>query len=382
MPDPKRKLGFILNPIAGMGGRVGLKGTDNVVDRAVALGAVPVAQAKATETLTALAQILRGGENNLLVQWLSCAGRMGADCLEASGFHEFEVIYHCQAESSVEDTVAASQEFLRRAVDLLLFCGGDGTARDICRIVGTRIPMLGIPAGVKMYSGVFGLSPRRSAEIVYGFLQNRLSLREADVMDLDEERYRHGEWVVRLYDKAQTPYEPVFTQLAKMVVTESTEEEAKDEIAAYLFEEMQREPEALWILGAGSTLEALGKHLGIGKSLLGIDAVEGTRLVAADLNEVELLKLLTSYPDARLVLSPIGAQGFVIGRGNSPLSPPVLRAIGIRNLFIVATPAKLALTPALKFDTGDAELDAALAGPGYLPVTVGYGRRRLVKVEI
>ena len=365
-----------------MGGRVGLKGTDEVVSRAVTLGAVAEAPAKARETLSVLAQGLLADKTSSLIEWLTCSGPMGADCLKASGFQQFAIIYHCPPACNAEDTTVASRIFLQRGVDLVLFCGGDGTARDICRVIGTRIPMLGIPAGVKMYSGVFGISPRRTAEIVRAFLHKELSLREADVMDLDEERYRQGEWIVRLYDEARTPYEPAFTQATKMLVDESTDQEIKDEIAEYLLEEMQRAPETLWILGAGSTLEALGKQLGIMKSLLGIDAVLNMRLVATDLNEVELLKLLASHPDVRLVLSPIGAQGFVLGRGNSPLSPSVLRTIGTRNLVIVATPAKLARTPALRFDTGEAELDAVFAGPGYLPVTVGYGRRRLVKVEI
>ena len=381
MPD-STLLGFIVNPIAGRGGRVGLKGTDDIVDRAVALGATAEAPAKATETLTVLAQRLRATQASPAIAWLTCSGAMGADCLKASGFHEFEVVRHCLPESSAEDTLVASRIFLRRGVDLVLFCGGDGTARDICRVIGTRIPMLGIPAGVKMYSGVFGISPRRTAEIVYAFLYSKLSLREADVMDLDEERYRQGEWVVRLYNEARTPEEPSLTQSTKLVVDARGEAQIKEEIAAYVLEEMQRAPEVLWILGAGSTLETVGKRLGIQKSLLGIDAVVGMRLVAADLNEVGLLNLLASHPDARLVLSPIGAQGFVLGRGNSPLSPTVLRAIGIRNLVIVATPAKLARTPVLRFDTGDAELDAELAGSGYLPVSIGYGRRRLVEVAI
>jgi predicted polyphosphate/ATP-dependent NAD kinase len=305
---------------------------------------------------------------------------MGADALRAAGFEQFEVVYTPASSPTRRDTEAAIAEFLERGVDLLLFCGGDGTARDICSVARQRVPMLGIPAGVKMYSGVFGASAIHTAEILVEYLAGRLAPAKVDILDLDEDRYRRGEWAARLYDVALTPFEPTLTQATKMLITDAGEESAKAEIAEHLFEAMQAEPQTLFVLGPGSTVQSLGSRLGVDKTLLGIDAVAGGQLVGKDLNERQLLDRIGRYPRVKLVLSPIGAQGFVLGRGNLPLSPEVIGRIGGENLIVVSTPAKLARTPLLRFDTGDAALDAALARKGFLPVVIGYHLSRLVRV--
>jgi predicted polyphosphate/ATP-dependent NAD kinase len=278
------------------------------------------------------------------------------------------------------DTEAAVAEFLARGVDLLLFCGGDGTARDICGVARQKVPMLGIPAGVKMYSGVFGTSALHTADILVAYLAGRLTPARVDILDLDEDRYRQSEWVVRLYDVALTPFEAALTQATKLLIAGADEESAKAEIAEHLYEAMQAEPQTLFLLGPGSTVQSLGSRLAIDKTLLGVDAVIGGRLAGKDLNERQILDLLAHHPQAKLVLSPIGAQGFVLGRGNLQLSPEVIRGIGGENIIVVSTPAKLARTPLLRFDTGDATLDAELAQRGYWPVGIGYRLSRLVKV--
>lgn len=305
---------------------------------------------------------------------------MGVDCLTGAGFKQFEVGYDTNHVTTERDTVAAARRFLELGAELILFCGGDGTARDVCSVTRQGTPILGIPSGVKMYSGVFGINPARTAEILLGFLEGKLTLTKVDILDLDEDRYRQGEWVVRLYDSALTPFEPTLTQTAKMQITESTENEVKGEIAAYLREEIEARPAVLFLLGPGSTVESIGKALNIDKTLLGVDAIAGGQLIGKDLNEHQILKILDRYECHRLVLSPIGAQGFVLGRGNLQLSPEVVRRIGLKNIILVATPAKLARTPVLRVDTGDAALDTALGDKGYLPVVIGYRLRRLVKV--
>jgi len=371
-----KRIGFLINPIAGMGGRVGLKGTDDVADEAARRGARPVAHLRAGETLRELSG-QKGARSK--IHWITCAGPMGADALQEAGFGDIEVIFVPADGTSRDDTEAAVRLFLEASVDLVLFCGGDGTARDVCAVTGRETPILGIPAGVKMFSGVFGVTPVKTAGILVGFLEGRLTLADVDILDLDEERYRQGEWAVRLYTSASTPYEPDHIQSAKMLITERTDAEVKDEIAGYLVETIEASPEVLFVLGPGSTVQAIGHRLGIDKMLLGIDAVVGGKIVGADLDERRLLALLDRYPRCELVLSPIGAQGFVLGRGNLQLSPDVIRRIGAGNLIVVATPAKLARTPVLRFDTGDGELDAELVGRGFLPVVVGYRRRRLAK---
>ncbi len=375
----KSRIGFLINPIAGMGGRVGLKGTDDVADEAAKRGAAPVAPIRAAEALGALTDLLRQMPVPPAIEWVTCSGAMGSSALIAAGLKRVKIVFDVPARTTEADTKEAVGCILAEGVDLILFCGGDGTARDICAVVGPDTPILGIPSGVKMYSGVFGVNPEKTAEVVVGFLQGRLQTTSADVLDLDEERYRRGEWAVRLYHAATTPYEPTCTQSAKMLINASCDAEIKQDIADYLCEQIRAEPKILYLLGPGSTLQIIGEHLGITKTLLGIDAIADGRLVGADLNEEQLLDLLDQYGNSRLVLSPIGAQGFVLGRGNLQISPNVVRKVGRENLIVVATSSKLAHTPLLRFDTGCRDLDQELAGPRYIPVIVGYRRRRLVR---
>lgn len=374
------RIGFLVNPIAGMGGRVGLKGTDDVVEEAVQRGAKPTAHIRAEETLAEIRRLSRRAEQPLQIRWVTCSGAMGANALTSVGFTAVEIAYEAPSQTGADNTRLAVRRFLQTPVELILFCGGDGTARDICSVTGRETPILGIPAGVKMYSGVFGTTPRRTAEILWGFLEGRLTVAQVDVLDLDEERYRRGEWAVRLYHAALTPYEPVYTQAAKLLISEASDAAVKNEIAEFIREEIEASPDRLYLLGPGSTVQMLGKCLDVEKTLLGIDALFAGRIIGKDLNEQQILNLLDDHPKCRLILSPIGAQGFVLGRGNLPLSGKVIRKIGAGNIVVVATPAKLARTPLLRFDTGEPLLDAELAGKGFVSVVVGYGRRRMVKV--
>jgi predicted polyphosphate/ATP-dependent NAD kinase len=305
---------------------------------------------------------------------------MGADALGAAGFASSELVHAPKGPPSAEDTRLAVQAFLARHVDLVLFCGGDGTARDICAVAGKGTPVLGIPSGVKMYSGVFGITPAHTANLVLRFCRGEIGVADAEVLDLDEEKYRGDEWAVRLYMSARTPFEASSLQAAKMLIEGAHDDEAKADIAAELGESIMASPQTLYLLGPGSTVQSVAAALGVDKTLLGIDAVVGGRLVGKDLGEGQILALLQRHPQRKLVLSPIGAQGFVIGRGNLQLSPSVIRQIGASNIVVVATRAKLARTPVLHFDTGDSMLDAELVARKFIPVIVGYRVTRLVQV--
>lgn len=381
-PTRSHRIGFLVNPIAGMGGRVGLKGTDGVVELAIERGAVPSAGARAGETLRTLRERLRHRGDTPTVSWLTCAGAMGAEPLRKAGFDAFEVVYEPSDPPTRDDTRRSVRAFVDAGATLILFCGGDGTARDVCAETRRRVPLLGIPAGVKMYSGVFGISTARTAEILDEYLQGRLGVADADVLDVDEESFRAGRLDVHLYDSAVTPREPTLVQCAKQVMADPSEAAAKAQIAEHLAEWMEQEPETLFLLGPGSTVAAVAQRNDLDKSLLGVDAVRGGTLVARDLAERELLAMLQRNGQATLVLSPLGAQGFVLGRGNQQLSPAVVRHIGRDHIVVVATPSKLAHTKALRFDTGDPLLDAELARGGFFPVVTGYHVRRLVTVEI
>ncbi len=374
------RIGFVINPIAGMGGRVGLKGTDGMAAEAARRGAVPVANARALEALHALKRLIDRESHPPAIQWLTCSGAMGASVLAAAGFVALALVPAPQEASSSEDTKQAVQAFLAEHVDLVLFCGGDGTARDICTVTGRATPVLGIPSGVKMYSGVFGVTPAPTADVLLRFCKGEIGVADAEVLDLDEEKYRADQWAVRLYASARTPLEPSCVQSAKMLIVEEQDEEAKTDIAAELREMIARSPETLFLLGPGSTVQSVAFAFGIDKTLLGIDAVANGSCIGKDLNEQQVLALLARHPARKLVLSPIGAQGFVLGRGNQPLSPAVIRQIAAGNIIVVATPAKLARTPILRFDTGDSMLDAQFVARKFIPVIIGYRRASLVQV--
>jgi predicted polyphosphate/ATP-dependent NAD kinase len=341
-----KKIGFLINPVAGMGGAVGLKGTDGKREEATVRGAVPQATNRAKITLNAL-------KNNKNLMFLAPSGEMGEDALKETLLEPVQVISYPENESTARDTKIAAQRFLEEGVDLILFCGGDGTARDIFDVVGRKVPVLGIPAGVKMFSGVFAINPSVAAEIVIDF--EIQSLRDSEVMDVDEDAYRDGELKTRLYGIARVPSLAGKTQFSKQIFEDSNEERAKKDIARFIHEIMI--PGVLYILGAGTTLEAIALETGLNKTLLGIDAIKNGNMIETDLDEKTLWALLEHEQEAKILLSPIGAQGFILGRGNQQISSRIVKRVGIRNIIIVATPHKLRETPVLYVDSGDPVLD-------------------------
>ncbi len=341
-----KRIGFVVNPVAGMGGSVGLKGTDGNVEEARRRGAVPRATERARITLGLL-----GKSPDLM--FITCSGAMGEDCLKEAGITRYKIVYPYSGESSAADTKRAVRAFIGNGVDLVLFCGGDGTARDVFDVTGTQIPILGIPAGVKMYSAVFAVDPASAADLVQAF--DRDNLRDAEVLDVDENAYRAGQLKTSLYGIARTPALAGKMQAAKQVYEEQDEERAKASIAQFIDEIML--PGTLYILGAGTTTEAIARRLGIKKTLLGVDVIRDRRPVAEDCDEKTLLALAGRSPDTRIILSPIGAQGFILGRGNQQISASLVRKVGIKKLVVIATPHKLAQLPYLYIDSGDADLD-------------------------
>lgn len=394
MDRTRMKVGFLINPIAGMGGRVGLKGTDGVLAQARNRGAIPIASGRAKETIKRYVDLIQkqseiDSKRTDGVDWFTCAGNMGVAVLQESGIlslnnNSLQVVFSPKVpfETTAEDTMNACKRFLDNGIDLVLFCGGDGTARDVYSVVRTTVPILGIPSGVKMHSGVFATHARYAGDLLVDFLKGEMDTTDGEILDLDEDLYRKGEWNIRLFGVAKTPHEPTLIQRGKHMVETASDAEVKEEIADFIGEEMAENPETLYILGAGSTVEAISKHLGLDNSLLGIDAVFQNKLMGKDLNEQELLKLLGEYPKSKLILSPIGAQGFVLGRGNLQLSPTVIRRIGIDNIHVVSTSAKLADISVLQVDTNDPELDEEFAAKGWLTVIIGYRQMKLKKLAI
>jgi predicted polyphosphate/ATP-dependent NAD kinase len=360
MAAGKGRIGFLVNPIAGMGGPVGLKGTDGLAEEAIAMGARPRAMERARACLDLLSK-----ERDAIL-FFTASGSMGESCLEECGL-DYKVVYSALPVTSSKDTIRTCQAFLDEGVDLILFCGGDGTARDIAGIAGST-PILAIPAGVKMHSGVFAASPQAAADLVMRFLNGELNLRDTEIVDVDEELYRAGILQTKLYALAKTPYLPVLVAERKRIYSSDQEDEFKDQIALFASEFMR--DGSAYIIGAGTTTSRIADILGLEKTLLGVDVVKDGRLMITDASEQDLLELLDRETRVMIIISPIGAQGFILGRGNQQLSAEVIRRVGIDKLIIISTPHKLAEIPYLLVDTGDEDLDESLAGKRQ--VVTGY----------
>ncbi len=318
-----KKIGFIVNPIAGMGGKVGLKGTDGVLKKAIKLGAKPIAENKAFETLKEFVSHFPIKDD---LQWFTCTGIMGENELKTVGLKKIEIVYTPKSKKTTDiDTKNACKKFLEKEVDLILFCGGDGTARDIFKIVSNKIPILGIPAGVKMHSGVFGINTNATGKMLHEFINKRLTIGDAEIMDLDEKQYRKNKWNIRLFGIAKGIVEPTYIQVGKSIFESVSDYEVKDELAEHIKDELEKNSDYMFLFGSGGTIDYIAKKLNLKNTLLGIDAIYNKKMLGIDLNEKGILKLLQKYPKVKLILSPIGAQGFILGRGNLQLSPKIIK---------------------------------------------------------
>lgn len=365
-----KRVGLIVNPIAGMGGSVGLKGTDgDAYLKALERGAKPVAPQRALLFLNSV-----NSENFEIV---SAAGVMGEDVVKVSKHSSklTTVLGTRKKHTSREDTIAIAKT-MRNYVDVLVFVGGDGTARDICEAVGVSLPVIGVPSGVKMYSSVFALSPITAARLLDLFLKGDVVLAEREVLDIDEEAFRRDELVVKLYGYLLVPLHGNLVQPSKTMYTDADEELAKNAIAEYIVENM--EPDIPYILGPGSTVKAICRKLNIDCTLLGVDILVNRQLVVKDAWEKDLLDTINRYGRVKLVITPIGGQGFLFGRGNQQISPRVLSLVKKEDIMIVATERKIRSIGRLIVDTGDPSVDLKLSG--YMRVLVDYNRFITVKV--
>ena len=357
------RLGLIINPLAGLGGSVGLKGSDDQAEQALALGARPQAMQRAG---TALTELLSQRDNFTV---LTVAGDMGQSVCQALGL-AYQVVYTPAAwPSTAEDTETAARLMAEQGVDLLLFAGGDGTARNICSVVADSTTVLGIPAGVKIHSGVYAISPQAAGKLVAKLIAGELvSLSEAPVMDIDEQAFRAGVVKARRYGEMRIPAQLRYVQSVKMGGRES-EELVLADLAAYVVSQL--EDDVRYVMGSGSTVAAVMAELGLENTLLGVDVIENGELIGKDVSASQLLELVQGYP-SKLIITLIGGQGHVFGRGNQQLSPAVIRAIGRDNILLIASKAKLQQLDGrpLLADTGDVELDQQLTG--LINVLTGY----------
>ncbi len=365
-------IGFLVNPIAGMGGRVGLKGTDGeAYFEALRRGAKPVAPERAARFLIRLEKL------PLDEEILSPPGVMGENYLHSRRLR-YRIVGSLEKRvTTAEDTRRFSRMMADMGVSIMVFVGGDGTARDIVSAIDAEIPMLGVPSGVKMYSGVFAVNPEAAARLLYEYLRGNAELVDAEVLDIDEEAFRRGRLSIRLYGYARTPMITGLLQGSKQPSLLGEEDENKRAIARYFAERYYKQC-TLYLLGPGTTVKAIADELGVEKTLLGVDAVYNGRLVGRDLDEKGMLSLLDKYSRAVIVVSPIGGQGFIFGRGNQQISPRVIRRVGLDNIIIVATRHKISRLDSLKVDTGDPSLDEEFRG--YIRVIVDYMEEQVMRV--
>jgi predicted polyphosphate/ATP-dependent NAD kinase len=368
-----KKLGFLVNPIAGMGGAVGLKGTDgDAYLEALKLGAEPVTPERARRFLSSI-------ENRDELIIISAPGVMGENLVKES-----EIEYHVAGSqdsgetTSAEDTKRIVGEMMKENIDILVFVGGDGTSRDIYDVIGSKKPVLGVPSGVKMFGSVFAVNAKAAAGVVDAFVKGNVEVVEKEVLDINEEAFRKSRLDVKLYGYMKVPTVRDLVQLGKEPSRpRGSQIENQRAIAKYIIEDMDED--VLYLLGPGTTTRTIADELEVNKTLLGVDAIHNRKLVGEDLNETGILNLLKKFDKSRIIVSPIGGQGFIFGRGNQEFSPEVISSIGEKNVIVVATRDKMDKMSCLRVDTGKTEVDEMLRG--YIKVVTDYRTWRVVRVE-
>ena len=366
-----RRLGLVINPIAGMGGRVGLHGTDGeALTAARVRGAAPVTCLRAARAMTKLRSLVAAAD----VTILTAGGAMGATVLDGLGMPHEVVHRPTMPSTTASDTRAAVAELADRSVDLLMVVGGDGTLRDAAATLGAReVATLGVPSGVKMHSSAFAVSPEAAADVAARYLTDpdRVGLRIAEIVD-------HTERGPELFATLRVPAIAGSVQAAKSVAPQRVDAIELAELGRTLAREM--EPGRLYLLGPGTTAGHVCAALGLPDSSLGVDAVVDGSLVGSDLGEAELLELLSGHPRATLVLGVVGGQGFLLGRGNQQLSPAVLAAVGPDNVVVLAARSKIATLqpPVLRVDVGDGVAEQPLRG--YQRVRVATGHSTVLRI--
>jgi predicted polyphosphate/ATP-dependent NAD kinase len=370
---PTKNIGFIVNPVAGMGGAVGLKGTDGkiILNKAISLGAKPIASQRAETFLAGLAQVRTS------LRLTVGAGDMGEAEAEKSSF-KFAVLGENKKETTSEDTQNTAKKMVESGVDLLVFCGGDGTARDILNAVNLKVPVLGVPTGVKMHSSIFAVTPQAAARVVINYLWGGLTLREAEVMDVDEIAFRDGRLSAELYGYMLSPFEPHLIQGNKLE-SPMTENELRNQaaIAIWIIEEMK--PDIIYVMGPGTTTRTIADLLDQKKTLLGVDLFLDKKIIAKDVNEKQILEA-TKGKVTKIIVTPIGGQGFIFGRGNQQISSRVMHKVGLDNIVVIATKSKLDRLKSLRVDTGDLALDKDLITRG-IRVVIDYKITQKMGIE-
>ncbi len=371
------KIGLIINPFAGIGGKVGLKGSDGqeIRQEAFARGAIQQSENRAKLALEAI-------NSSSLVQWVTASGAMGAALLAELGF-KHQVIYQSNEPSQSADTLSVANLMLEHDIDLLVFTGGDGTARNICQVIQDKIPVIGIPAGVKIHSGVYAITPQAAGELLNSLISNELvSLIEASVMDIDEDEFREGRVKAKKYGEMLIPAEHQYMQSTKVSSSQLNREQESvvlQDIAEFIIDNM--DDDTHYLIGSGTSCAALMDELQLDNTLLGVDWVYQNKLYGSDLNESDILKVIEKNPNkVQVIITVIGGQGHIFGRGNQQFSAAVLEQLSKDSITIIATKTKINQLHArpLIVDTDDPSVNQLFSGT--MPILTGYDDRILYQV--
>lgn len=370
------KVGFVINPLAGAGGALAFKGSDAPELRDRLADSESLGERAKRRAARALALLEPHSEQFEFLCW---GDDMGAASLAQTRLRYTVLGSPATKPSQASDTTAAVGAMLNAGAEIIVFAGGDGTARDIYDTVAERAPVLGIPAGVKMQSGVFAVSPEGAAELLLHLAKGGLvDVTPREVRDIDEEALRKDIVRSRFYGELLVPGEGHHLQRTKVGGREDPELVAED-IAEWFAQNI--DPDTLYLIGPGSTTAVIKRALGLHGTLIGVDAVYDSQLVAADCDEEALYALVAEHPGpVTIVVTVIGGQGFVFGRGNQQFSPRVIRAVGLENIMVVAAKSKISSLEGrnLLVDTNDTALDEALCG--LRAVVTGYDDQVLCRV--
>jgi predicted polyphosphate/ATP-dependent NAD kinase len=362
-----KKIGLIINPVAGIGGRVGLKGSDGaeVQKKARELGAVPESWRKAEAALRMVSDA-QGADGIEILTW---PGEMGEDVVSGFPFRYSVVGKIRGKETTAADTIRAAKELRRAGADIILFAGGDGTARNILDAVGTDIPVLGVPAGCKIHSAVYAVNPKSAGELVAQYTKGAVKdFRESEVMDIDEDLFRENRVEAKLYGYLKVPL------AAKVQNLKSGRGHSESGSVAFLSRYIadNLEKDTLYIVGGGSTTKSIMDAVDLQGTLLGVDMFRNRKILKSDVAEKDILDALNTYTDAKIIVTVIGGQGYLFGRGNQQISAEVIRRVGKENIIIAASKDKMysLFGQELLVDTGDEQTNEYLAG--YYKIVVGY----------
>jgi predicted polyphosphate/ATP-dependent NAD kinase len=366
------RVGLVVNPIAGLGGAAGLKGSDGAATQAHAraLDIEAPAPGRALRFLRALVDVAPS------CALLTGTGGLGEDVARSVGWSPTIVYRAPGLESTAEDTKALARLLIEAGADVVAFVGGDGTARDVADAIGTSRAAVGVPSGVKMQSGVFGITPEAAAALVRRTLLGDVVIGAAEVVDIDEAALRDGRLSSQLYGVLCVPQQPGLLQSRKVGSGSS----ASDLLAGIAAECGDRlDPQGVVLLGPGSTVATVAERMGYQSSLLGVDIVDGGKVVVADANSHQIRQRVADRR-TQVVVTPIGGQGVILGRGNQQIDSEVLRRLPMDDLLVVGAPSKLASLGGgrLYVDLSTPDLNTRWSGPRR--VIVGHRQEAVLEV--